>query len=125
MPETNTDFKPMGLMQVMGELALTGRLSLARVARRLGTSPRTLQRRLSDQGLTFQSLVDRVRLYAAKALLCQTDLAVQDVAHRLGYCTPSSFARAFVRWTGTAPRAFRRGAGSAGTIRSRGAIWVV
>jgi len=52
--------------------------------------------------------VDEVRLDAARTLLCQTDLPVQDVAALLGYRTPSSFARAFGRWTGRSPRAYRR-----------------
>lgn len=107
----------------MGELALTGPLSVERVARHFGTTPRTLQRHLSYQCLTFRALVDEVRLDAARTLLCQTDLPVQEVASRLGYRTPSSFARAFGRWTGRSPRAYRRSTRLLNASAGSGAKW--
>jgi AraC-like DNA-binding protein len=102
------DADPMRLRSTVGGLALTGPLSIHRVARHLGTSPRSLQRRLAGQNTTFRQLVDAVRLDMARVLLRETDLAVGEVARRLGYRTPSGFARAFARWTGRSPRAFRR-----------------
>jgi AraC-like DNA-binding protein len=108
MPDKCTNPQLMRLMQLMSELSLSGPLSVERVARHLGTSPRTLQRRLSNQGMTFRLLVDAVRLDVARSLVCHTDLPVQEVAARLGYRTPGSFARAFARWTGYSPSAYRR-----------------
>ncbi|WP_409201374.1 helix-turn-helix transcriptional regulator [Paracoccus aurantius] len=86
---------------------MTGPLSLKRVARHAGTSPRSLQRHLESRSLTFRLLVDEVRLQVASTLLRQTDLPAQEIAERLGYSTPSNFTRAFCRWTGQTPRQFR------------------
>lgn len=97
---------------VAAELALTGQLSVARIADHLGTSSRTLQRRLTDQGASLRGIVDDSRLEIARVLLCKTDLSVQDIAVRVGYSTPSGLARAFARWTGRSPRAYRRTSGS-------------
>jgi AraC-like DNA-binding protein len=44
----------------------------------------------------------------ARVLLCKTELDVQEIAVRAGYSTPSSFARAFVRWSGCSPQTFRK-----------------
>ncbi|MFD3484764.1 AraC family transcriptional regulator [Streptomyces sp. NPDC058665] len=81
--------------------------SLPEVARELGTSTRTLARRLDAEQSSFRVLADEVRQTLAEELL-GTDMTVQQVAHRLGYTEPSSFVRAFRRWTGHAPQAYRR-----------------
>ena len=88
-------------------LALAGTVSLEAVAGQLGTSPRTLQRRLNRRGISFWALVEQSRFEIAGALLRDTDLQVQEIATRLGYSTPGGFSRAFTRWAGCAPRAFR------------------
>lgn len=93
---------------IMGELAMSGPLSVARVARRLGTSPRTLQRRLSTHHLSFRGLAEQVRFDVARTLLAQTTLSVEEVSLRVGYRQPGSFARAFARWSGMQPRQFRK-----------------
>jgi AraC-like DNA-binding protein len=77
------------------------------VAHRLATSPRSLQRRLLEEGVTFRALVDAVRRHRAAALL-SADATISDVADRLGFSDARSFRRAFRRWTGQAPSA-RRG----------------
>ena len=84
--------------------------ALGDVARDLGMSARTLQRRLRRAGTSFASLVDRFRREMAPALLRDGRLAVSEVAFLLGYADPSSFQRAFRRWTGTSPSAFRAAA---------------
>jgi AraC-like DNA-binding protein len=96
------------LRSVIGQLARSGAPSLARAASQLGTSPRSLQRHLAGRRLTYSELVESVRNEAAQAMLKTTALPVQEIAIRLGYRTPGSFARAFVRWTGTTPRAYRK-----------------
>lgn len=92
---------------VIAGLALVGTVSLEAVASHLGTSPRTLQRRLNCHGVTFRMLVEESRLKIAAALLQKTDLKVQEIAASLGYSTPGGFARAFAGWAGRSPSDFR------------------
>lgn len=82
--------------------------SIEQAARRMGMSPRTLQRRLAGQGLTFRRLVDEVRLEGAVNLLIGSELPITEISARLGYSTPSGFCRAFSRWTGRSPSEIRR-----------------
>ncbi|TYC78562.1 helix-turn-helix transcriptional regulator [Stappia sp. BW2] len=96
------------IRSVIAGLVLAGTISLEAAAERLATSPRTLQRRLSNHGMTFWELVEDNRFKITSALLRETDLKVQEIAARLGYCTPSTFARAFARWTGQSPNAYRK-----------------
>jgi AraC-like DNA-binding protein len=84
-----------------------GVLDLDRVARLLGMSARTLQRRLRREGTTFAAVLARLRKDMAGPLLRDGQLAVSEVAFLLGYEDPSSFQRAFRRWSGCSPRAFR------------------
>jgi AraC-like DNA-binding protein len=92
---------------VAAELALAGTVTVDRIAMRLGISTRTLQRQLLNQGISLRALVIESRMQIARVLLCKTDLDVQEIAARTGYSTPSSFGRAFSRWSGFPPQAFR------------------
>jgi transcriptional regulator GlxA family with amidase domain len=85
-----------------------GDLALAGVARRLGTSTRTLQRRLSESGTSWRQEVESVRNSAAVRFLRDTDLPVQSVAARLGYTDARALRRAFRRWNGHCPDEYRR-----------------
>jgi AraC-like DNA-binding protein len=78
------------------------------VAADLGMSGRTLQRRLADEGLTHQGLLQAVREELAKAYLADPARPVAEVAFLLGYAELAPFHRAFRRWTGTTPAAYRR-----------------
>lgn len=78
------------------------------VARRLAMSPRTLQRRLKEQGVLFGDLLDAMRFEAAKTYLARRDIASREVAYLLGFAEQSSFNRAFKRWAGQTPAEFRR-----------------
>jgi AraC-like DNA-binding protein len=78
-----------------------------RVAKRLKISPRTLQRRLNDWGVTFEELIDEYRRDRAFRLLMRDDHSVLEIAYSLGYSAPAHFSRAFKRWTGVTPRAYR------------------
>jgi AraC-like DNA-binding protein len=80
----------------------------AALARRLGMSERTLQRRLRDEDTTFAALLDEARAGLARAYLSDPRLAIFEVAYLLGYSEPSAFNRAFRRWTGQSPRDYRR-----------------
>lgn len=77
------------------------------VAGLLCVSPRTLQRLLNEQGVSYSDMVDRCRWRAACESLDHTQTPIQDIAVALGYRDASSFSRAFRRWTGKAPRSYR------------------
>jgi len=74
------------------------------VAAALGLTARTLARRLSAEGTTFQEVIDQVRFEAAQGLLPERSVA--EVSERLGFADARSFQRAFRRWSGTTPRAW-------------------
>ncbi|HEU4406711.1 MAG TPA: AraC family transcriptional regulator [Polyangiaceae bacterium] len=84
-----------------------GAPDLEPVAAQLGLSPRTLQRRLAEAGTSFQALADGVRRAYAERYLADDRLALAEVGFLLGFSDPSNFHRAFRRWTGTTPAAFR------------------
>jgi AraC-like DNA-binding protein len=85
-----------------------GARGLDEVAAELGLSPRTLSRRLADEGRSFSELVDQERRERALALLSAPSVSLEDVTEHLGYSTVPNFVRAFRRWTGTTPGAYRR-----------------
>lgn len=78
------------------------------IARRLGVSTRTLQRRLQDEGTGFGEILDRIRREAALVLIVDPTMSVRAVAHCVGYGDQYAFNRAFRRWTGRSPSAYRR-----------------
>lgn len=82
--------------------------TIDRVARKLQLSERTLHRRLKEAGTTYSELLDQCRLRQAKQLLGATDAKLYEIAEATGYKDPSSFSRAFFRWTGDTPRRFRK-----------------
>ena len=90
--------------------------TLAAAARALAVSPRTLQARLTQEGTSFAALADNLRRERALTFLSQPDLAVTTIAGRLGFSTPSALTRAFRRWTGMSPSAYRREAGVLGAM---------
>jgi AraC-like DNA-binding protein len=93
---------------VMTKLLAEGCLSVEDVARELAVSPRTLQRRLEQAGTTFGEICDDTRRAAALAHLRNPDVAIKEAAFRLGFSEPSTFYRAFRRWTGDTPANYRR-----------------
>lgn len=78
------------------------------VAQTLGMSERTLRRRLTELGTSYQLLIEQLRRGRAVELLHRGDRSVEAIAAELGYDDPSNFSRAFRRWTGRSPRAYRR-----------------
>lgn len=82
---------------------------LAGVAKTLGVSERTLKRKLQAEGAAFSEISDSVRCDHARTLLRDPKLSIDEVAERTGYADTSNFTRAFRRWTGKTPAAFRRG----------------
>jgi AraC-like DNA-binding protein len=86
----------------------SGHPSVQLVADRMGTSVRTLQRRLQATGATYAALVQEARCTAAREMLKEGRQRIADVARALGYSDPAHFTRAFRRSTGLTPRDFRR-----------------
>ncbi|MEO8524992.1 MAG: helix-turn-helix domain-containing protein [Caldimonas sp.] len=84
-----------------------GQASAQRLARLLGVSERTLQRRLQDVGRSFSDVVEDFRQEEAVRLMQDSRLPLVHIADRLGYAEQSSFTRAFRRWTGETPAAWR------------------
>jgi AraC-like DNA-binding protein len=88
--------------------AYLGIASLEEMAANFNTSPRTLQRRLQQEGVSYQQLADSVRKSIALHYLQSGIHAVKEVSYILGYNELSAFIRAFKRWTGTTPLEYKR-----------------
>lgn len=82
---------------------------LCRVASLLAMHPRTLNRRLRDEGASFKELIAQTRYEIACQLLRDTDLSIVEVSGALGYGDVAAFIRAFRRWSGATPAAWRSG----------------
>jgi len=80
---------------------------LDHVAKQLGMSPRTLQRRLGEAGEGYATVLDEMRTETAKAYLEDREIALSEIAYLLGFAEQSSFTRAFRRWTGVSPSEYR------------------
>jgi AraC-like DNA-binding protein len=103
---SRADFVGQVEAYVRGALA-DGRCSVDGCADHLGTSSRTLQKRLTRAGAKFSDLVQNERIRLAKQALLRSDHSLNDIAFRLGYSEQTSFGRAFKRSTGMTPQAFR------------------
>lgn len=90
-----------------GELG-KGQPTLEQIAPRLHMSPRTLHRRLDDEGTSFRKILSEVRRELASRHLMERRLAIGEIAFLLGFSEPSAFHRAFKRWTGHAPLIYRK-----------------
>jgi AraC-like DNA-binding protein len=88
--------------------ALPDTLSLDDIADHLYLSPRTIHRRLDEEGSSFRGIKDALRRDMALARLTKTSDPIAKVASDLGYADPSAFYRAFVEWTGMAPVHYRQ-----------------
>lgn len=82
--------------------------TLEEVADRVQMSPRTLRRRLANQGVNFADLIDEERRKEAMLLLQTSDKSLRWIGEQLGYATLPNFVRAFKRWTNQTPAAYRR-----------------
>ena len=78
------------------------------VAQRLGLSVRSLRRKLAAEGESYEAIANEARATIAKQLLRDRGLSIQDAAFEMGFADANSFHRAFKRWTGTTPGAYRQ-----------------
>ncbi|WP_316851833.1 AraC family transcriptional regulator [Aquipseudomonas alcaligenes] len=86
----------------------SGGVSIELVASSMGIGVRTLQRRLSEQGLDFSQVVEDVRRSLAEDYVARSDYSFTNIALLLGYSEASSFSRAFRRWTQLTPLKYRQ-----------------
>jgi len=99
MPTTLRDMIRVGLPY--------GGVTVDNIARQLKMSTRTLQRRLRDWGFSFEEMVDDIRRGEAIRKVLSGAEAAKEIAFTLGYSDQAHFIRAFKRWTGLTPRAYR------------------
>jgi AraC-like DNA-binding protein len=97
------------LAAVRVESLLPGDATIVAVARAMHMSSRTLQRRLDAEGASFSEIVDDVRERLARRWLADERRTLAEVAYGLGFSDLATFSRAFKRWTGKPPGAWRRG----------------
>jgi AraC-like DNA-binding protein len=88
-------------------MLVAGHATEAGVAAAFSMHRRTLNRRLRGEGTTFRRLLEETRFDVARQLLRDTDAAVDQIASGLGYSGATAFGRAFRRWSGLAPQAWR------------------
>jgi AraC-like DNA-binding protein len=108
------DFLGVVKQRVRAELS-QGAPTMESIAEKLHMGSRTLQRRLAEHETTFQDLVDDVRQKLSFDLLADKQRALTEIAFLLGYTSERAFLRAFKRWTGSTPAAYR----SEGTLDRR------
>jgi AraC-like DNA-binding protein len=92
---------------VLLEMLPAGQATIEAVSDKFAISPRTLQRRLSAEGKTFQDTLNQTREALARHYLVSSALPTAEIAFLLGYEDPSSFYRAFRDWTGQTPERVR------------------
>jgi AraC-like DNA-binding protein len=101
------------IRKAVAETMRDGNPKLTRVANKLATSPRTMQRQLAQYGLEFKELLDDTRRQFALEYLKDAENTLTEIAFLLGYSEVSAFNRAFKRWTGSTPSSYRH------SVRSR------
>ncbi len=99
-----TDLVSRELMRLGNE----GGLTMDNVATNLAISPRTLRRKLSDEGVKFQELKNLTRERRARYYLSSTSLSLSEIAFKLGFSELSAFSRAFRAQTGDTPKNYRK-----------------
>lgn len=107
-PVAHEDLLLRQLRATIGEALMQGTPTVDRVARTLGLGPRTLQRRLSERDMSFAEVLDSCRRSLAEGYLADPSLSLAEIAYLLGFSEQTSFFRAFRRWHGTTPGAFRQ-----------------
>jgi AraC-like DNA-binding protein len=81
--------------------------TMERVARQIGTTVRTLNRKLNAEGASFTKILDDVRCNLASEYLRSTKLSIDDISELVGFSDAANFRHAFRRWTGSTPARYR------------------
>jgi len=103
----NTDLAA-AIRQIINTYALAKNISIEEVASIADMSVRSLQRRLRENGLKFNDLMNRAKFAHARDKLQDTQVPIKEIAASLGYSDPAHFTRAFRRWSGLSPNEFRK-----------------
>lgn len=85
-----------------------GPISMPVICEKLGMSPRTCQRKLREEGLTWNKLIEQLRKNIAMQYLSGSGLPAYEVSYLLGFSDQAAFNRAFKRWTGVTPGKYRQ-----------------
>lgn len=96
------------MRSALAELLPSGETTIDDVARELGISKRTPQRKLKEEKTTFQKQLNSTRENLAVHYLINTDITTNEIAFLLGYQELNSFLRAFLLWTGKSVSEYRR-----------------
>jgi AraC-like DNA-binding protein len=103
-PETVRD----RVKEILLTLLPSGDATQETVASNLNKSVSTLQRQLKAEGVSYRELLEQTRSEIAQHLLEENRYALSQIAYLLGFSDQANFSRAFKRWTGRSPAAFRR-----------------
>ena len=95
------------LRSAMRPLLVSGSCTTEHIAQIFSMHPRTLNRRLKRDGTTLRTLVGETRNEIAKQMLMDSSMSILQISTLLGYADASIFTRAFRRWSGTTPSAWR------------------
>jgi len=93
--------------RALSPLLHQGTPSLNQLANQLNIPPWTVRRRLNDEGVTYQQVLNDTRCKLAQSYVRDTDLTLGEIAYLLGFSSPSAFQRAFKRWLDIAPGVYR------------------
>ncbi len=94
--------------RAIGETLESGVTSLETVAKRLNVPPRRLRTQLTDAGTSFNQVLADYRCRLAKRLLAHTAESIEQIVYLTGFSEPSTFYRAFKRWTSLTPIEYRK-----------------
>ncbi|WP_336367992.1 AraC family transcriptional regulator [Marinobacter sp. C2H3] len=94
--------------RIIAELLDSGEVTLDAVAERLGIKPRTLRTRLTEAETSFNQVLADFRYRLARQLLATTDESIDEIVYLTGFSEPSTFYRAFKRWSNMTPIEYRR-----------------
>jgi len=97
------------VMRLLMDYVPQNRATLENVADNLAIGGRTLQRKLKDEGQTFNEILKDVRKELASRHLQNSQLSISEISYLLGFSEPSIFHRSFKKWTGVTPKDYRRG----------------
>ncbi|MCF0060181.1 AraC family transcriptional regulator [Dyadobacter chenwenxiniae] len=110
LTQAESDSYRARIYQYLLKNAYLGIVSLEEIAANFNVSPRSLQRKLKDENVTYQEVADEVRKALALNYLSSGKYLIKEISYMLGYNELSAFSRAFKRWTGTTPGSYQKNA---------------
>jgi AraC-like DNA-binding protein len=109
LPEINPEAEISArVSEVLGKSLAGGQRSIGVVSKQIGVSPRTLQRKLNEEGTSYHKLVEDVQRALSERYLKSSELTICEISYLVGFSQQSAFQRAFKRWKGITPKEFQR-----------------